>query len=464
MSYQDFIASKVRRPEAVGFDCRTLNSELFEWQARVVRWAVKRGRAALFEECGLGKTIQQLEWARQVHIHTGGDVLIHCPIGVRLQTKQEAERFGIVDVNIVESMQDVTRGISLCNYEKLHKIKPEAFAGVVLDESSILKSYTGATKRQLIESWKNTKYKLACTATPSPNDIMELGNHAEFLGVMPSNEMLSRWFVNDTMKAGGYRLRGHAESEFWAWMATWAVSIEKPSDIGGSDEGFILPELERFDHLVEEPNEAPPGMLFNSYELSATNVHRQKKLTAESRAAKVAELIASEPNETWLIWCDTNYEADELKRQIPDVVDIRGSDKSSQKEQKLMEFSTGEISRLITKPTIAGFGMNWQHCRRVAFVGLSYSYEQFYQAIRRCWRFGQIAPVQCHVISSEGEYAITQTVIGKEKAHRAMFRSMAEAMRGFTEREMSDDLTRDTYVAREEVSIPDWMKGELCKS
>ncbi len=459
-TYDEFIQSKRRTTSQIGFEPEDVNPNLFDWQRDVVLWACRRGRAALFEDCGLGKTIQQLEWARQVCRKTGGKVLIHAPVGVRSQTVREAAKFNIeCDVRVADDDSQVGPDISICNYEKLHKIDPAQFAGVVLDESSILKSYTGATKRALLESWKATTYRLACTATPAPNDLMELGNHAEFLGVMPSNEMLSRWFINDTMKAGGYRLKGHATDDYWRWVATWAVSIETPSDVGGSDRGFVLPELIREDHIVEESAEAPPGMLFNNYGLSATNVHRQKRSSCEARAARVAELVKADADECWLMWCDTNYEADELLKRIPGSVDIRGSESNASKESKLSGFSDGSIKRLVTKPTIAGFGMNWQHCNHVAFVGLSYSYEQYYQAIRRCWRFGQQKPVHSHVVMSEGEFAIAKTVEQKERQHRAMSRSMADSMREFTQTELAE---RDTEISQyrptRKMEIPEWLR------
>lgn len=456
--YSEFIRSKKRTCKSFGFEAGRVNGSLFDWQQDVVRWAVRRGRAALFEECGLGKTLQQLEWARLVHEHTRGNVLIHCPVGVRQQTIREAEKFGIdCGVHVVDSMDDVNDGISVCNYEKLHKIDPSAFVGVVLDESSILKSYTGKTKQRLIESWSKTEYRLACTATPAPNDLMELGNHAEFLGVMPSNEMLSRWFINDTMKAGGYRLKGHAADDFWKWVASWAVAITKPSDIGGSDDGYELPELIRNEHVVEEMPEPEPGMLFANYELSATNVHRQKRSSVRQRAAKVAELVASEPSEPWIIWCDTNYEADELRNMIPETADIRGSDSPKDKESKLLAFSDGTVNRLITKPTVAGFGMNWQHCRRVAFIGLSYSYEQYYQAVRRCWRFGQTEPVHCHIVMAEGEHAITQANNRKATEHRRMTMSMADAMRDFSSAALHGELEVESYAGKSELELPSWL-------
>lgn len=451
MSYAEFIKSKVRSPQSFGFTPGELNSNLFDWQAKIVEWALKRGRAAMFEECGLGKTLQQLEWAAQIVRHTGGKVAVHCPVGVRMQTLEEAAKFGIsVDVRIVDSNNDVKAGISLINYEKLHKVDTGKFVGVVLDESSILKNFTGTTKRMLIEQWKHARFRLACTATPAPNDHMELGNHADFLGVMPSNEMLSRWFINDTMQAGGYRLKGHGASDFWKWVATWACCIAKPSDIGGSDEGFDLPPLHEITHVVPEPFGSAPGMLFNNYEISATNVHKQKRLTVEARSAKVAELV--DAGEPFLIWCDTDYEADALKRALPEAEEVRGSDK--RKQEKLLGFAKGEFLHLITKPSIAGFGMNYQHCSKMAFVGLSFSFEEYYQAVRRCWRFGQANPVFAHAVESEGESALREVVTKKQEKFKQMRESMSDAVLDF---QLADELNRETYKPTKQMEVPAWI-------
>jgi hypothetical protein len=453
VDYTEFISSKQRRPKSFGFEPDQLNNHLKDFQRKIVDWAVKRGRAAIFADCGLGKTLMQLEWANQICKHTGGRVVLHCPVGVRRQTLQEASKFCIdSEVVMADSMDQVGDAISLVNYEKLHKIDTSKFVGVVLDESSILKNFTGKIKRQLIECWSHVNYKLACTATPAPNDYMELGNHADFLGIMPSNEMLSRWFINDTMKAGGYRLKGHAQDDFWDWISTWAVCIAKPSDIGCSDDGYDLPELIEHVHVVsDEDAEVAEGFLFNNFALSATNVHRQKKTTASIRAAKVADLVASEPG-PWLIWCDTDYEADELKDAIEDAVEVRGSDK--RKEEKLLGFANGEFDVLVTKPKIAGMGMNYQHCKNVAFVGLSYSFEAYYQGVRRCWRFGQKNPVHVHLVESDGESALRRATMEKQAKFKQMQIGMSEAVKDM---QVSDELKRETYLPEKEIEVPEWL-------
>lgn len=463
MDYHDFIKSKNVSVNSYGFDVAIddINPRAHEWQRRAIQWALKRGRAAKFWDTGLGKTLAQLTWAEHVVKHTGGRVLLHCPVGVRQQTLKEAQRFDVsVDVAVCDSGDQMPeRGIVIANYEKLHKFDTRDFVGVVLDESSILKSFTGATKQSLCNNWNHVDFRLACTATPSPNDHMELGNHAQFLGVMNSNEMLSRWFYNDTMKAGGYKILPHGEADFWEWVSTWAACISMPSDIGGDDAGYILPTLHRHDHVVVPKDQTPePGQLFHTEtKLTATTVHREKRRSTPERCAKVAEIVTAEPNEPWIIWCDTDYESEALAKAIPDSVNLKGSDKESEKERKLSGFTDGTIQRLISKPTVAGFGMNWQHCARMAFIGLSYSYEQYYQAVRRCWRFGQDREVHAHVVMAEGEEAIIRTNERKQSQHAEMQRQMRLAINRSHELATGDDLRRKQFNTNIELEIPQWL-------
>ena len=463
MDYHEFIRSKHLQTQWHGFDVPLgdINPMAFDWQRRVIQWALKRGRAALFLDTGLGKTISQLTWAEHVCRHTGGVVLLHCPIGVASQTKREAEKFGIrcsVDI-LPDDSQLPDSGIVIANYEKLHKFDTSRFVGVVLDESSILKGYSGVTKRALCDSWQHAEFRLACTATPSPNDHMELGNHAQFLGVMNSNEMLARWFYNDTMRSGGYKILPHGESDFWEWVSTWAACVSMPSDIGGNDDGYILPELKRIDHTVIPTDETPDEgcLFFVERELTATTVHKEKRRTVADRAAKVAEIVAAEPAESWVIWCDTNYEADELSGLLPDAIDLRGSDSETVKEKKLIGFSDGSIRILITKPTLAGFGLNWQHCRRMAFIGLSYSYEQYYQAVRRCWRFGQQSEVHAHIVMAESEEAILRTNSRKQEQHQQMQAAMRAAINATHELAIADNLALKTNTFTKRMEIPAWL-------
>jgi superfamily II DNA or RNA helicase len=426
-TYADFLVGKAPVPHPVGFTAGPVNPLLFAWQAQLVRWALRLGRAALFADCGLGKTAMQLEWARQVWEHTGRQVLILAPLAVTAQTLREAERFGVDSVVYARSQNEATGHIVVTNYERLEAFAPSAFAGVVLDESSILKSFMGKTKRALVDAFADTRFKLACTATPSPNDVMELGNHCEFLGVMDSHEMLARWFINDTMTAGKYRLKAHAEDDFWRWVVSWASCLSGPQDLLSEDGvaydgiGYRLPSLEVVEHIVDGPTPSPEnGELVHAPVLTATTLHAEMRRTTEERAARAAELATAEPAEPWVIWCNTDYEADALARLIPEAVEVRGSHRAEVKEQRLREFSEGRCRVLITKPSIAGFGLNWQHCARMAFVGLSYSYEAFYQALRRSFRFGQQRKVHAHVICAKTESGVRATIARKQEEHRRL--------------------------------------------
>src|SRR5579872_7626 len=390
--YQEFLASKVAAARPNGFDVAEadISPTLFPFQRAVVRWALRMGRCAIFADCGLGKTFMQLEWAGRVVGQSCRPVLILTPLAVTPQTVAEGGKLDVM-VRPVERQEDVSgAGIFVTNYHKLHRFDPTWFSGVVLDESSILKNYMGKTKRALVDAFRETPYKLCCTATPAPNDHMELGNHSEFLGVMDSNEMLMRWFINDTMSNGKYRLKGHASKDFWEWVASWAVSIRRPSDLGFSDDGFVLPELQIIYRYVKTDitQDVPEGQLFRLPTMSATSLHKEMRITSADRAQSVADLV-NNSDETWVIWCNTNYEADELTKRIPDAVEVRGSESIAVKERKLTDFTQGKTRVLITKAGIAGYGLNWQHCHNVAFVGLSYSFEDVYQAIRRSYRFGQ---------------------------------------------------------------------------
>lgn len=423
MNYESFIAGKAVSQVQTGFVPGELGPHLFGFQRAIVEWACLRGRAAIFADTGLGKTLMQSEWARQVVEHTGGDVLILAPLCVSHQTVREGAKFGI-EINYCRAQSGVKRGINITNYEMLEHFDLSLFAGVVLDESSILKSYMGKTKRALIDQCQAVEYRLACTATPSPNDHLELGNHAEFLGVMPSNEMIMRFFTNDAMEAGAYRLKNHGAVPFWEWVATWAMCISKPSDLGFDDAGYDIPEL-KVNWLSVNVDDLPPadGELFRSVELNATSLHKEGRLTAPRRAAAIGAVV-SQAKGPFLIWCNTNYEADEIKRAVPAGIECRGSDSIDDKEAALDAFSDGTAPVLITKPSIAGFGMNWQHCANMAFVGLSYSYEDYYQAIRRCWRFGQKSEVNVYIACADSERAIIDTIKKKEERHNVMKREM----------------------------------------
>lgn len=459
MGYAEFLESKSLRCDARPVESSLpINGLLFDWQRDIVTWALRRGRAALFEDCGLGKTAQQLEWARHVCAATGGNVLILTPLAVAHQTLAEAGKFGI-EACYARQQSQAKPGITITNYEMLEHFNASQFSGVILDESSILKAFMGKTKRALLEAFSMTPYRLCCTATPAPNDHLELGNHAEFLGIMPSNEMISRWFINDAAQVGHYRLKGHAAGAFWEWVASWAVCISRPSDLGYSDEGFDLPPLHLREVVVaaNNPDLIEENTFLPAPALNATNIHRVMRSTSIERAIKAAEIVARETGPV-AIWCNTDYEADALTETIPDAVEVRGSESQESKERKLDGFVDGAHRIIITKPRIAGFGLNWQHCNRIVFMGLSYSYEQLYQAIRRCYRFGQTRPVIADIIVSDAEVGILDTIRRKQAAHLQMQDEMVLAMREagianvnpkarLTLRQTNDD----------QISIPEWL-------
>lgn len=430
-NYNEYLASKLLTHQASGFEPQTAALPLFEWQSKITQWSLRQGCSAMFEDCGLGKTPQQLEWARQVAEHTGKTVLILTPLAVAQQTMREACKFG-VEANVAQSGQDIDCDVpvNITNYERLHLFDDQipTLGGVVLDESSILKAYMGKTKRRLIEAFAKTPYKLCCTATPAPNDYLELGNHAEFLGIMSSAEMISRWFINDLAEAGKYRLKKHAEADYWRWVASWAVCVSCPADLGYPNEGFELPPLEWIEDVIAADCPPPDGMLLHTERLSSTNMHAVMRATAQARADQIAQKLSAEADEPWLVWVNTNYEADAIKRLLPHAAEVRGSDSIAAKEDALVAFSEGHIRTLITKPGIAGYGLNWQHCARVGFLGLTYSYEDLYQAIRRCWRFGQQRPVHAHVVISEAERSVLHTIHRKAADHERMKEAMRKAM------------------------------------
>jgi len=433
MDYVEFLNNKDIIDKQSGFDPKDINIKLYDFQSVIVRWACKRGRAAIFADCGLGKTPMQLEWAHQVHLQTKQPILILAPLAVSKQTQREGDKFGIT-VHICETQEDVKNGINITNYEKLHKFDAGSFAGIVLDESSILKSYTGKFRNYIIESFQKTPYKLACTATPAPNDFMELGNHAEFLNVLSRSEMLSLFFINDTANVGTWRLKGHGEDKFWKWLCSWAVMLSKPSELGFDDNGFILPELNIIEHVIEfgKPLE---GCLFPQKAETLQERRQARRESIDEKVSKIREIITQD--ESWLIWCDLNNESETISKEI-NATEITGSQSNEDKESRMLGFSSGNHRIICTKPKIAGFGMNWQHCNNVIFAGLSDSYEAFYQAIRRCWRFGQKSRVNCHIITTDIEGNIVENIKRKEADALRMRKEMIEHMQDITKIELHE--------------------------
>ena len=625
--YRTFLDSKRSyRPDAgLEISPDDLCSHLKPWQGDCVRYLLRRGCGAMFWECGLGKTISQLEWAFQVAKHTKGLVIILCPLSVARQTQREAEKFqigrGWMPITVVKSQADIsfTNGIVITNYEKLSKFTASKFSGVVLDESSILKSFNGKTKQALCDSFAETAFKLCCTATPAPNDQLELGNHSEFLGVLRSCEMISRWFINDSMNAGKYRLKGHATGDYWDWVSSWAVSLETPADLGYPSDGYTLPPFEIIEHSVDvDDGPAPAGLLFPNESVNATSIHREKRRSIEARAAKVREIIYGEsplikvvsrkqgsnrqgkakavpagvlskespevqadsrtegseerssqekirrgrrssksgeghcqelatkesagskaatsseaqdhvggiseldvlaefslqdlrilghdespsvsvcgslpqngegsgdslqhmqlrnqpvqgltgasavsdivPPGQWVIWCDTDYEQDALEAILNDgdFVSIRGSDSEFAKQTREESWRFGEVRILLSKAEIFGHGLNWQHCHQTIFVGLSYSFERFYQAIRRLWRFGQQSPVYVHVVNAPAEQVVWRTVKRKEQEHRLMKRSMSGAMLAAQMERVRGKTRVESYRPESQIVLPDFLKA-----
>ncbi len=425
MTYQQLLDRKRLRALDAGIAPKQIHPALFDFQRRAAEFAVRKGRAALFLDTGLGKTITQLEWARQMP----GRKLILTPPAVAPQTVKEGrDKLGLE----IHHCRDGTSNaeIVVTNYERIHHFDVRDFSAVVLDESSILKSFEGKTKKLLCELFAQHPYRLACTATPSPNDHTELGQHSDFLSIMPQGQMLARWFINDTANTGDWRLKGHAVDSFWQWVATWAACASKPSDLGGDDGPFILPPLRTSVHVVESDakTNVDQGLLFGFNELSATNIHADKRQTLDGRVALSAEL--ANHSDPVIVWCETNAESSALAKAIPDAVEVVGSDPIDDKEDKLNAFSTGQVRAIVTKASIAGFGLNWQHCRHMVFASLSFSYESFYQAVRRCWRFGQTKPVQVDAVIADSEQGIWRAIREKMESHDEMKSAMRKAMKG----------------------------------
>ncbi len=447
--YEQFIKGKAIKAIPTGLpEPGPVPAMLFPFQADIVRWALKRGRAAIFADCGMGKTPMQLAWADQVP----GRVLILAPLAVAQQTVREGRKFGI---DLTYSRQTCDARITITNYEMLDHFNPADYTGIVLDESSILKSYDGKFRQQIIESFKDTPFKLACTATPAPNDHMELGNHAEFLGVLSRTEMLSTFFVHDGGDTSKWRIKGHAETDFWKWITSWAVMIRKPSDLGYEDGNFILPELVMHPHIVQAEH-TPDGHLFALEATTLQERQQARKITTPERVARVAEIVASKPDEPWLIFCNLNTESESAAAAIPGAVEITGSDSMEDKESRMLGFQDGNHRVVVSKASICGFGMNFQHCPNVVFLGLSDSYEQFYQAIRRCWRFGQTKPVHCHVVTSDLEGAVVSNIERKEADAQRMAEGMVAHMHELNEQEIRGTVRTGTDYKTNHASGQGW--------
>lgn len=451
MEYNDFIESKAITTASKGFTVSVaeINPLLFDFQRDIVRWALAKGRAAIFADCGDGKTAMQLEWAEQIRRRTGGNVLIVAPLAVSAQTQREGEKFE-VKVKICSSQQDVTADcVNITNYEKLDKFVASEFIAIVLDESSIIKSFSGKIRNQIIGMFGKTPYKLACTATPAPNDYMELGNHSEFLGVMTRAEMLAMYFVHDGGETSKWRLKGHAADLFWRWLSSWCVMMDDPKKLGYKCEGYDLPKLNVREVIVD-------GEQAESVALSLTERREARKTSLAERCKAAAELVNSS-SENWLCWCDLNAEADELHELIDGSVNVQGSDTPESKAKSMLDFAADKLKCLITKPKIAGYGMNWQNCHNVIFVGLSDSFEAYYQAVRRCWRFGQKRNVNVYIIISAREGAVKENIERKQRDNELMKEHLIELTKDITRRELTATVRISTkYEPHNAMQLPKW--------
>lgn len=463
--YAELLARKRVAFEARGLaHVPALHSAMFPHQQVATEFALRTGCAALFLGTGMGKTLCALEWGRVIVEHLNKPVLMLAPLAVGPQHQREAERFSIDARYVREPEQIAGPRIYITNYERLDKFDASMFGGVILDESSIIKSFTGATTRKLIETFAHTPFRLSCTATPAPNDYTEFGTQAEFLSVLRRDDMLPRWFIHDSADTGTWRIKGHAAKDFWRWVASWSRAMAKPSDLGFSDDGFNLPPLHLHQHIITADRSIHRGAekdgqarLFRIPDTSATSIHKEKRLTAVARANEIANRVWAEPSERWLVWVDTDYEADAIMAILGErpAIEVRGSMPADKKEARLTAFVNGEVPVLVTKPSIAGHGLNLQHCARMAFAGLSFSFEQFYQAVRRCWRFGQTRDVEVHVAMADTERAIWDVVSRKQFDHEAMGAEMRQAMR----QAANIAPRRAAYVPTRRVDVPHWMRG-----
>jgi len=471
LDYADFLKAKTKAVPDAGFpvELTALNKMLFEWQKIIVRWAILKGKCALFLDTGLGKTFCQLEWAYQICKKTKGNVIIFAPLAVSHQTQREGKKYGI-DVHISRGMSDIKVGINIANYEILDKFDLSVFAGIVLDESSIIKHFGSKTSSELITRCKTMKYKLCCTATPAPNDYVELGMHSEFLGVMKRAEMLATFFINDVMHANGvpeggkWRLKGHAVCKFWEWVASWGCMVKTPSDLGFSDDGYILPELKLIQHVVKvkETKTMKNGReaLFEFEQAKTLNERRQaKRASLKERVGKAAE-IANGFKDQVLIWCDLNDESAALKNIIDGGVEVRGSDTTEHKIVTIIDFTNGKLKAVISKSSIYGFGINLQNCHKIIFVSMNDSFERYYQAIRRCYRFGQKKPVEVHLITGEQEGAVKANIERKQRDAERMAAEMVQYTKKILIKELfKNETSNDKYQAIDKMRVPDWLEA-----
>lgn len=447
MTYDEFLERKTKVNIESGFDADTLISDLYPFQIHIVKLALKKGRYAIFADCGLGKTIMQLEWAYQVHKHTGENVLILAPLAVKDQTIQEAEKFNIP-----------LDGIDIINYDQIHNIDPSLYSGIVLDESSILKNFEGKMRNHIIDGFFNTPYKLACTATPSPNDPMEMGNHAEFLNVMSRNEMLAMYFVHDGGETAKWRLKKHAKKSFYRFISSWAVMLNNPCDIGFNMDGYNLPKLTMIEHKIST-KKRDNGSLFNDMAVSATDFNSELRITQKERLKKAADIANSTIGQV-IIWVKQNEESKAIISLVPDAVEVKGSDSPEYKKDKLLGFANNEFRVLVTKSKIAQFGLNYQNCDTQVFASLDFSFESLYQSIRRSYRFGQKNEVKIHLITTDTMINVIHSVNRKQAQFMEMQQEMSDTMNS----EETQLFSVDSYdVESEKTNEYDISRGDCVK-
>ena len=430
--YEKFLANRAQRGSDQGFAPVFMPDFLFDFQKQIVEWSVRKGRAAVFADCGLGKTPMGLTWASNVNQKTNKPVLYLTPLAVGAQTAREAEKFGIEATHSRDGR--IASGIVITNYERLHYFQPSDFSGVVCDESSILKSFAGSRKKEITNFMRQVEYRLLQTATAAPNDYIELGTSSEALGYLGHIDMLNRFFKNDLNNSAQgrmrgevikWRLKGHAEIPFWRWVCSWAIAIRRPSDLGFNDDRFRLPPLNEIEHLVDTEN-LRDGMLFALPAVGLKEQREERRNTVQERCGEVAKLV-NHTGEPAIVWCHLNDEGDMLESMIPDAVQVSGSDSDDRKEERLEAFSTGKARVLITKPKIGAWGLNFQHCNHVTFFP-SHSFEQYYQAVRRCWRFGQKRDVRVDIVTTDGERGVMKNLQRKADQADAMFSRLVAEM------------------------------------
>lgn len=453
--YVTFLNQKSRIDPDTGLKfVPALNPMLRQDQKDIVSWALRRGRAGIYADCGLGKGPMQMEWAdKQPH-----ECIIAAPLAVAHQFVREAEKFGI-DLAYAKDQTSITKRLTVTNFERLENFHVEQFGAVAIDEASILKNSSGAYCNWMIDAFRNAPFRLCSSATPAPNDVMELGTQAEFLGVMTRGEMLAMYFTHDGGDTSKWRVKGHAQSDFWTWMASWAVMVRKPSDLGYSDEGFNLPPLNMLEQCVKVHTPSN-GFLF-AVEAQTLQERQQARRDSIADRVKACADIVNASTEPFLVWCNLNDESDALKAAIPDAVEVRGSDADEHKEKAIAGFLDGSIRVIVSKPKIMGLGLNFQHCADMAYVGLSDSYEQLYQSIRRCWRFGQTRPVNVHVITAETEGAVVANIKRKEAEAEATYNNMIAHMKDLNAAALHGGAVRNKTAYRPNVamSIPSWLEA-----